>query len=570
VDKRYFFERNLLALSRRDPGLCARLSAAETTRYRYKFLESRSGDIIPAALDSSGAAHPLHSMVDPPREGRRLVESLHDEGFIIFLGLGGGYHVEAALEKDHIHRVLVIEYDIDGLAELLSAREYIRLLQDPRLFLLVDLPAEDLEKVLLELYQPALFGGIRVLPLRTRTALRGDVFGPAVDALEQAIGKVSPDYSVQAYFGTRWFSNIVRNIPRAEEPAAPLPPIGRAAVTAAGPSLGGQLSRLRERRKSFFLIAVDTSLPCLLSEDIVPDAVISIDCQHYSYYHFMQGLPSGALLFLDLASPPLVASRSAKPRFLSGGHPLTRYISMSWRSFPELDTSGANVTFAAVSLAEKLGAPALELYGADYAYPLGQSYVRGTYIHPYFEVRQNRLSPLESLFSSFLYRSPLVKKSGARDTWYYETGSLKFYREKLEEKSRTMAMEILPIPGLGAPLELKPSPRGESGGFPGHARPIRLFSSGKPRTGGREFLARYAEDIRRLPFPKREASLGLQDLSPDEGRILTTLLPAAAAIKRKNPSLDTGELMDAVKDWCVGEIERGIGIEWGSLPMSTT
>ena len=555
MDKRYFFERNLLALSRRDPGLCARLSAAETTLYHYKFLESRSGDVIPAALDGSGAAHPLHSMVDPLREGRRLVESLKDEGFVVFLGLGGGYHVEAALEKDHIRRVLVIEYDIDGLAELLSAREYIRVLQDPRLFLLVDLSPAELEKIVLELYQPALFGGIRVLPLRTRTALRGDIFGRAVEALERAIGKVSRDYSVQAYFGTRWFSNIVRNIPRAEEPAAPLPPIGRAAVTAAGPSLEGQLPRLRERRKSFFLIAVDTSLPCLLSGDIVPDAVISIDCQHYSYYHFIQGLPSEVLLFLDLAGPPLVASRSAQPRFFSGGHPLTRYISMNWRSFPEIDTSGANVTFAAVSLAEKLGAPALELYGADYAYPQGQSYARGTYIHPYFEIRQNRLSPLESLFSSFLYRGPLVKKSRAGDSWYYETDSLRFYREKLEEKSRDMAMEILPIPGMGAPVELTPSRR-DSGGFPG---PIRLFSSGKPRSRGRAFLVQYGREIRKLPFPKREASLGLQDLSPDEGRVLTTLLPAAAAIKRKNPSLDTFELMEEVKDWCAGEIERGIG-----------
>ena len=34
------------------------------------------------------------------------------------------------------------------------------------------------------------------------------------------------------------------------------------------------------------------------------DLVLSIDCQHISYHHFLRGYPSGAPLVLDLASPP--------------------------------------------------------------------------------------------------------------------------------------------------------------------------------------------------------------------------------------------------------------------------
>ena len=99
MDNGYFFERNLLALSRFDPPLCSRLSGAETTRGRYKFIKSRSGESIPAWVDSSGAAHPLHSLVDPRKEGKRLVSTLGSEGFLIIFGLGGAFHVEAALER---------------------------------------------------------------------------------------------------------------------------------------------------------------------------------------------------------------------------------------------------------------------------------------------------------------------------------------------------------------------------------------------------------------------------------------------------------------------------------------
>ncbi|MDR1618062.1 MAG: DUF115 domain-containing protein, partial [Treponema sp.] len=448
MNRQFIFEQNLLALSAKDPALCSRLSAAETTRGRYKFLEARSGELIPAVVNASGASYPLHSTVDPRREARRLIATCGDEGFLIFLGLGGAFAVEAALEREEIRRVTVVEYDMDGLAELLSSREYLHILGDPRFTLLTDPSPGSLKQYVIENYRPVLDGGIRVLPLRARTAYEGR-FAAAAGAIEEAIGSVSADYSVQAWFGGRWFSNIIRNLKAAETQAGPLPPIREAAVAAAGPSLDPQIPALKKRKetegKGLFLIAADTSLPALLHAGIGVDAVISIDCQHISYYHFM-GLPADIPLFLDLASPPLVASRAAKPRFFSAGHPLTGYISRFWRPIPSLDSSGANVTYAALSLAEMMGAENIELYGADFSYPLGKTYARGTYIFPLFGGKQNRLTPLEGLFSSFLYRVPLEKKAppGAPDNWYYETETLKRYRLKLEEKAAVMYPRLIP------------------------------------------------------------------------------------------------------------------------------
>jgi hypothetical protein len=553
MDSGFFFERNLLALSQFDPPLCERLSAAETTLGRYKFLESRSGLSIPALLDSAGAAHPLHSLVDPRKEGSRLVSTLGNEGFIVIFGLGGAFHVEAALERPETSCVTVIDFDIHGVAELLKSCEYIGVFNDPRFRLLVDPGAEALKKHLLERYKPAICGGIAVLPLRTRTDLGQPLFNDAVFHIKSAIEAVSADYSVQAYFGKRWFSNIIRNLPRAEQILPALPPIHSAAICAAGPSLDEALPLLKEKKKRPFIIAVDTALPSLLGAGLEPDAVVSIDCQHISYYHFMAGLPEHTLLFLDLASPPLVASRSAAPYFFSGGHPLTRYLSRRWRPLPELDTSGANVAYAALSLAEYLGARNIDLYGADFSYPEGNTYARGSYIRSLFENRQTRNKPLESLHSAFLYRTPLSRQNGEGDSWYYETKAMTMYRERLEEKALLIAARVSAAAGRGAPVALqnRPSPAGNS--------PLRVFAAGRARMAAAEFLRGYRDGIAALPALTGPALPYLESISQEESLIFTTLLPSMAAIKRRAPELSIPEAAQATRDFCVEAISRVIG-----------
>ncbi|MDR3160739.1 MAG: DUF115 domain-containing protein [Spirochaetaceae bacterium] len=555
MDRRESFERNLLALSAADPELCRRLTGARPFRGRgrYQFLEARSGDPVPALVDDRGTAHPLHSLVDPRREAERLIaattDAPADAGFLVFYGLGGGYHLDAALKREDVYQVLVIDYDIDGIAELLSSKEYVPLLKDPRFHLMVDSSPETLERCLPHLYQPVLYGGIRALPLRTRTSLDQARFTEAAEAVKRAIDAVSSDYSVQAAFGRRWFSNIIRNLFLAEGNAKALPPIRDAAICAAGPSLDAQIPLLIRRRSSRCILATDTSLPSLLAAGVEPDAVVSIDCQHISFQHFMAGLPPHIPLFLDLASPPVVAARSPNPRFFSGAHPLTRYICRFWRSFPVVDTSGGNVTYAALSLAETLGARRIELYGADFSYPRGITYARGTYLYPSFERRQNRLAPAESLHSAFLYRSPSLTRRGTGESWYYESRTLERYRERLEEKARALGT-VAAIPGGGPPLNLSPEKTPPDRGL------FRCFAAGAPAMTAAEFLRDYREKLAALPPFSRGISRTLGELGEAERLTLTTLLPAGAAFKGRRPDLKAAAALEEARSFCLEELRR--------------
>ena len=560
MDRWYFFERNLLALSSQNPALCSRLSAAETTLGRYKFLESQSGEVVPALMDRGGSAHALHSTVDPRREAARLVAALQDkgqsaEGFVVFLGLGAGFAAEAALNSGSVAHAVVIDYDINGIAELFCSREYIALLSDPRFTLLVDPPPSLIESTILELYRPALCGGIRMLPLRTRTELDKQSFGAASAAIQQAIEKISSDYSVQAHFGMRWFANIIRNLEAAQQQSRSAPPIREAAVCAAGPSLDDQVPLLLERKLSqkIFVISADTALPALLYRGLKPDAVVSIDCQHISYYHFMGTDCRDIPLFLDIASPPMLPEFSDYPFFFSGGHPLAAYVSQQWRPLPLLDTSGGNVAYACLSLAESLGAQHITVYGADFSYPAGRVYARGAYIYPYFECRQERRFPLEARFSSFLYRSPFLPPENAQDADRprYETAALRTYRTSFERKISAMEAPVAAAEGRGVPLSIHRKPPQQGA----RSRIISLFAPGKTMMDCGQFLEEYRHDIAALPVVGRDANAYLRNLDTGARRVFATLLPQMAAFRRRRPELPLPALAEAVKRYSVNEIE---------------
>jgi hypothetical protein len=555
-DRRCFFEKNLHALSMKDPDLCSRLSAAQFSSGRYTFIESRTGRVVPALVDSNGQSHTLHSMVDPEKEAQRLAAILNEgwsePGFVVFLGLGAAYAAEAALSAGKASHILVIEFDINGIAELLGSREY-TVLGDPRFTLLADPNDSLIQKTILGLYNPALCGGIRALPLRGRVEQDKEKFAMAGEAVQRAIEKVSADYSVQAHFGMRWFSNIIRNlgIAQSNNPGAPqisalLAAAASVAICAAGPSLDAQIPLLRSRRKSLFIIATDTSLPALLSGGVKPDAIVSIDCQHISYWHFIGNDSECAdiPLFLDIASPPLLSGFSSRLFFFAGGHPLAAYLCQKWMPLLPLDTSGGNVTYACLSLAQQLGAKRITIYGADFSYPLGKPYARGTYFYPLFERQQNRLSPLEARVSSFLYRSPFLPPENEEPrSKVYETSALRFYRKSFETKACAMEAEVIAESGLGIPLDLrktKPFSTGQTADF----------APEKPLMDAREFLDRYAKDIKSLPAFGHN-----MNLNTNERQVFTTLLPLIAALKRRHSELATPDLVEAAKTHCANEIE---------------
>lgn len=538
------FERNMLAVASHHPARSADRIREAAADMRLGLDADELGEPAPY-LDQAGRRAYMHSRRDQRREASRVAAEYRVSGFYVFLGLGAGYLVRELLDSGRVYAGVVVEYRASTLRALLERVDLTKALADRRLTLLVDPSDDELRETLMGGYVPALGGDIATVPLASRVNAEAPSFQRASRVIKSTIESISDDYSVQAFFGKRWFANIARNLRYAAGSTPPVGPIRRAAIAAAGPSLEDAAGELAARPADCFLIATDTALHALLKRGIRPDAVLSIDCQHISYYHFMGGVPAGMPLFLDLASPTTLAKLSARPYFFSSGHPLARYVASRMRAYPMLDTSGGNVTHAAVSLAEFLGADRIDIYGADFSYPRGKSYARGTYIYPYFDLRQSRLRPQESLFQDFVFRNQaIVRESGPDDEFRYLTKPLWAYLERLERLAASSEAAVVRRRGGGASSRADDEPKS-----PAPRRAGRLFAAGKLFQSPARFLRSYRDELAALPPPPRgggasEASAYLAGLGPAARDLWTTLLPSVAAFRREAGA--RRELLDRV------------------------
>jgi len=542
-----FVERNLLALSANHPQL-GRLISHTRPSSETIFINSRSGAPVPAV---GKRRIQMHSTVDPQKEGRRYFQNYRGAGYLVFLGLGGGYQIEPFLDSSEVSRIVVVEKDPAFLRAVMEHLDLRRILLDPRVRLLSGEDPEKVKEFLLSDYLPAIYGDMKTVPLRPSIELGGRYYNELIRAIQELIGMVADDYTVQAQFGKKWYVNTLANLPVVQASTVTVKPVRRAFITGAGPSLESQIEELRGMRDSGFLIASDTSLPALLSYGLKPDLVISIDCQLVSYHHFLQGLPDDVPLLLDLASPPVLTRLTKRSAFFTSSHPLSLYLSTHWRPLPFIDTSGGNVSHAAVSLAEYLGAREIYLMGVDFSYPEGKAYCRGTYLYPLFRSQEDLLSPTESLFLSFILKNQTIMKDRVHGILRYTTRPLIGYKERLERYLQEFDARVIPLPGRGVPLKLQPREQ-SARSFGG-----QILAAGAPRSDWRVFLRKYVKGLQDLPRPTKPISRYLLDLHQDQRSLWITLYPAAAAFRehdRADPAKDHLRLRK-VLDWSI-EVAR--------------
>ncbi len=543
-------ERNLLALSANHPEL-GRLITRTDPSPAVGIMESRSGLPVPV-YRGSGRPVQTHSTVDPQTEGLRFFRNYGGAGYLVFLGLGGGYQVRPFIDNSDSSRIIVVEKEPAFVRAVLERIDMRPILLDPRVRLLAGESAQQIKSFLLSDYLPAIYGNLKTVPLRPSVEAGGRYYTELIQSIRELIGMVADDYTVQAQFGKKWYVNTLANLPAVQRSTVTVKPVQRAFITGAGPSLESQIPELRTIRDTGFLIASDTSLTALLGYGIKPDLVISIDCQLVGYHHFLRGMPERVPLLLDLASPPVLTRLSQNSAFFASSHPLSLYLSSHWRRLPYIDTSGGNVSHAAVSVADFLGAKQIYLLGIDFSYPEGKAYCRNTYLYPLFRSQESRLNPLENLFLSFILKNTTIMKDRVQGALRYTTRPLIGYKERLERSLHSWDAQVIQLPGKGVPLEFKPKDPQE------RRHQGRILAAGAPNTDWRTFLNGYLQELEALPRPSSPISRYLYDLDKDQHALWFTLFPAAAAFREHDPQDETREhrLLSRVRDWSIAVAKR--------------
>jgi len=517
-----YLNRNLATLNSKNPELATKLRHIEPSTNLIT-CKSRQGSVVPA-IRSNGRLYPMHSRFDPVSEGKRIAATAKQE-FLVVFGLGGGYHLKPLLEIKTLSAMLVIEQDIGLVRGLLENFDFTWLLSDSRVNLLIDCSTQTLLNLVLENYLPILHGNLGSISLRSRVNLNPVWFLSRANALQEIPATLSREFTVQSLLGRRWFINTISNLPRSEEVNAELLPAANLLITAAGPSLNNQIKEIKKKRmEGMKLLATDTSLPHLILNGINPDIVLSIDCQLSSYHHFLSGFSEDTTLVLDIASPTVLGRLTDKVVFFSSNHPFSLYLNKYYRALPTLDLTGGNVTHAAISLAKRIGAKQVALFGADFSYPNGEPYAKGAYIYPFFQSNSGRTSGSENCFWEFINKSNPIREE-AHGAWRYRISSLDYYRETLENSPLNLAYDL--FPNGSAASQFTEDKTWEETDFTAQA----------PKEKWQYFMQDYAEILKSLP-PLMSA--GIQDylaaLKDKQRQALASILPIATSFRESSSS----------------------------------
>jgi hypothetical protein len=368
--------------------------------------------------------HFFHSKYDPVHDGELFSEQFTGiVQFMIVYGIAGGYHIAALRRRFPQAKIIAIECNTESISFLVSNPTVHTLFQDTNCIFATP---ETIADELLRNYIPTLHGTITIAELRSWTSFFQEEFHEAQKKVTSALEQIAADYSVQCHFGGIWQRNILMNLALAAKiPYCNAPNFDTkkiAAIIAAGPSLDKTAATLVNNRDTYFIIATDTAFGALLKRNITADAVISIDGQNISHYHFMHTLSPHTLFVFDLCANPaavrFVQKAGAPVCFVETGHPLSVYASYYANSahipvFPHLETGSGTVTIAAADFARISGYTRLEFFGADFSYTDGKAYTNGTYLEARNFEKATRIKTSETNYDALMFRTPLSETGSA-------------------------------------------------------------------------------------------------------------------------------------------------------------
>jgi len=189
-------------------------------------------------------------------------------------------------------------------------------------------------------------------------------------------------------------------------------------VIGAGPSLEETTALLRNYRAGFILLAVDTVLPILLAQDIVPDYVFALDAQIANLQDFIPYAADSSStipLICDITANPGVVRLFSPNVFFFSSHffPLRLFRRLQENKllptpFPALGSVGVAAVYAALKITT---GPVLAA-GLDFSFPYYKTHARGSPVNLAMLHKSDRLTPLGLTSYEQVLSRPLLKLKG--------------------------------------------------------------------------------------------------------------------------------------------------------------
>ena len=366
------FSRNLAVLKKRSPAVA---SLSPSLSERITVMTAATGEHTMRYETTL-----LHSGYDPVKEGRAFAAPIRPASRVFLYGFGLGHHVEALLHKiGPAGSLVVAELNPDLLTAALTLKDHTALFSQDNFHLLfgreevavaraisqyfAEEPSVHAEKMEILFHAPsfkcipphfpALTNALEILRMERRfPALMGN--------LEQTNRNHNRKIAASAP-GINALKGCHRNQP--------------GILVSAGPSLDDPLLHLKRLHKDSVLACVDTALPILNREGMVPDYVFTLDPQEESCRYFAeQGEPSYRLIFTPTAQTKILHQHAGEKYVVyKEGHSLFEDAAEEMK-LKGMTRAGGSVSCLGLDGLILMGCNPIFLLGQDLAYSGGRSY----------------------------------------------------------------------------------------------------------------------------------------------------------------------------------------------------
>lgn len=172
----------------------------------------------------------------------------------------------------------------------------------------------------------------------------------------------------------------------------------------ASPELEQEIPFLKQYRSEILLLASDTSAQFLLSQSLLPDAILSFDPGRGTLYHFLPSIPSEIPIITWLGGLPEIFSLPNPIYLVNTNHPMDQILELKLKEpWPSLANPSLNLAGMGKALAILAKSAKFLLSGVSFKGDFGKAHCRGTGYERYRLPRVNRDHTWEQLNDTKLY-----------------------------------------------------------------------------------------------------------------------------------------------------------------------
>lgn len=387
------YEKNLSVIKEKHPGLFMLLDSnyEQEEKVEVRILKG-SGGFPNAVITNNENARTvrLHDDIDPFSEAERLADSMeiHPGELRFLIGMGLGYlPLMIAKRKITLLKLFIVEKNLSLFEQAIRNVDLSHLFEADGVSIVIG-ELGDIKPLLYNMGSDIsiLLKGAEITYFEPERELFPDYFARCTKIIQDQVKHLLCGIHTTERIGPKFFENSMWNFTTTLKSAnmggfdlvwegAPVMVVG------AGPSLVDNIDTIKKYRDRFAIITVDSALPILIKNGVIPDLAATVDFHHISYEKYRDVAEATAEIPIVYAAQ--CATMTIKPYrcpakfFIAQPYGVFSDLASGWKYWVKWQQIEA-VSHLAVLSARVAGGSPVILVGFDLSYVGLKSYAEGT------------------------------------------------------------------------------------------------------------------------------------------------------------------------------------------------